>query len=59
MRFKAGDLVKKIAYDYAGVGLVLSHSKGYNKVMWLSGGRIVTIDSRHLKHSTMIKKEQT
>ena len=54
MKFKAGDLVKKIAYEFApaSVGLVLSHSKGYNKVMWLSGGRIVTIDSRHLKHST-------
>ena len=55
MKFKAGDLVKKIAYDYAGAGLVLSHSKGYNKVMWMPSGRVVTIDSRHLRHST--KKE--
>ena len=59
MKFEAGDLVKKIAYESASVGLVLSHSKGYNKVMWMPSGRVVTIDSRHLKHSTMIKKEQT
>ena len=55
MKFKAGDLVKKIAYESASVGLVLSHSKGYNKVMWMPSGRVMTIDSIHLKHSTTKK----
>ena len=52
MKFKAGDLVKTIDYEHGSVGLVLSHNKGYNKIMWLPEGRVVTIDSRHLKHST-------
>ena len=55
MKFKAGDLVKTIDYEHGSVGLVLSHNKGYNKIMWLPEGRVVTIDSRHLRHST--KKE--